>query len=260
MKKLDSVIRKLEKAPSVIWVILVALSCIFLNLYDLLTTVDELIAMFDDMLSDMAVEFTGFMNNLEWMFYVDVAIIGLIVFELILAIVYRYMYNRGFVSGDAVHFKTAARVAYILANIIIGAFSFISYAAPDFFYYNQFIIRIIVYTAFFLAAYLAVKESIINPKLKGTALQRIITVYFAIEGALNILNFIIALTAEEKDTHAIIARGIALGVIALLAAGIYFLIIKPLIKQEKEYVEIIIHRDTDDTPPPPDEVFRGYGF
>lgn len=262
MKKLDAIITKLSKVPSAIWILLVGASVMFANLYSLISNSGELIANLNDYMAEMAVEFTGFMDNLAWLFYIESAIIGIVIFELILMFVYRYLYTRRFAKGDMLHFKTAARVIYIVANIVVGLFSLISFAIPEIAVYGSYIFNIIVYTAAYLLIYLVLKESVINPKLAGTAFMKLFTLYFLLEGGITFIYFIISLTVEGYSIHEKIASGVSLAVIAGLAAIIYKFVAKPLLKAEKEYIEIIPPRDDGGVPPDNNnnEIFRGYGF
>ena len=171
--------------------------------------------------------------------------------------IYRFLYNRRYVNKDLLHFKTAARVLYIVANTIFGLFSLISFAAPAFELYNQYIVGFFVFTAAYLVIYLVLTESVIHPKYKGTAFMKLFSFYFLLEGLLNLVYFVVFLTAEDFGLHEKIACGVSLGVIAAAAALIYRFVAKPLLKQEKERIEII---PPEDAPPPPDEIFRGYGF
>lgn len=257
MKKVNAIITKLEKVPSAVWILLVGVSYVFANLYSLITTSDQMIASLNEYMAQMAVEFTGFVNNLAWVFYLETGLIGIILFELILMLVYRFLYNRRYVNNNMLHFKTVARVLYILANTVFGLISLISFAAPAFELYNLYIIGFLVFTGAYLVIYLVLTESVVHPKYKGTAFMKLFSFYFLLEGLLNLVYFVVFLTAEDFDLHEKIASGVSLGVIALTAVLIYRFIAKPLLKQEKERIEII---PPEDTPSPPNEIFRGYGF
>lgn len=258
MKRLDAIITKLSKLPSAIWVIAVGLSYMFASLYSLATTTGQMIESVNEYMSKMAVEFTGFMNNLEWFFYIETAIIGLVIFEVIIAILYKYLYNRRYISANMPKFKTAARVFYSAANVVVGLFSLISFAAPVFDVYNTQVVSLVAYTAAYLAVYLAIKPTVINPKYVGTAFMKLFSFYFLIEGVFGGLNLILAATQQPNDMHTTISTSVAMAVLAALGILIYKFVALPLKKEELGYIE--------PTPPqqpptsPPDEIFRGYGF
>lgn len=258
MKRLDAIITKLSKLPSVIWALAVGLSYMFASLYSLATTTDQMIESVNEYMSKMAVEFTGFMNNLEWFFYIETAIIGLVIFEVIIAILYRYLFNRRYISANMPKFKTTARIFYSAANVVVGLFSLISFALPVFEVYNTQIISIFVYTTAYLAVYLVIKPTIINPKYVGTAFMKLFSFYFLLEGVVAGLNLILAATQQPGDIHTTIATAAALAVLATLGALIYKFVALPLKKEELGYIEPIPPQQPPTSPP--DEIFRGYGF
>lgn len=257
-QKLDALNKKLAKAPSFLWIVLLGGSYVLRNLWDLIANMDDYLAYMNDSLSQVAVELTGFADNLAWTFYVSTAVLGAIFFELLLWFVYSYMYRRQYVAMEERRFKTAARVIFIIANSLNGVFGLLGFVDENFFYYNSYILRFVIDTGAFLLLYFVLRESVLNPRWQGTALKHLFSFYILLNGAMAAMYVIMSFT-EENPLHEKIASQVSLGII--IAAGVLInrYVVKEALKKEREYIPVPRERHDDDDGDS-GEIFRGYGF
>jgi len=260
LKKLDAINSKLAKIPSFLWIILLGGSYILKNLWDLLVNSDETLAAVNSYMSQVALEFTGFADDLTWFVYVSTALYGILIFEIILSIVYNYMFRRQYVTAQPLHFKTAARIVFIVANSLSGLFELVGFLNEDFLYYSLYILDFIIYTGAFLTVYFILRESVLNPRWQGSSLRKLYSFYFLFKGFVGVTYMMFALTTEGVALHEKIASSVSLGVIAAAAFLIYRFVMIPALKKERDYIPVPRETHRDDGDSGNSEIFKGYGF
>jgi hypothetical protein len=255
-RKIDKINKKLAKVPSFLWIILLGGSYILRNLWDLLANSDAQLAEMDAYMSQIAVEFTGFADNLTWLLYFSAAVAGIIGFEIILWIVYNYMSGRQYVNMEQQHFKTTARLVFIFANSLCGLIGLLNFVNEDFLYYYSYIISFAIDTGALVLMYFIMRESILNPRWQGTSLKKLFYFYFFLNGFVTsfyvIMNF-----SMQSSLHEIIASLVALALIALSGIAIYYLVVIGALKKERDFIPVPRENHDDDND---NEIFKGYGF
>ncbi|MFA5449714.1 MAG: hypothetical protein WC292_04685 [Clostridia bacterium] len=264
MQKSLEIFDKLKKVPAFVWVILIGLSYVFANYYALRWSYNELLVGMRDGFAASGVDAETLYEVLGQDFFAMLAspgvivfylvmsgLIGVIIFEIILHLVYRSLFLRRYTHSDPKSFKQTARVVYIAANAIIGLYSLLFFLVPEVYAFGVEFINFAVYTAALTFGYLIVSHTVIYPQFVAVAFKRLYTLYFVINGIFAVLSFITVVTGDNM-LH-IISGAIDVAVIAALAIVINATVYKKLLEREKNYII--------PTPPPEDdEIYKGFGF
>lgn len=254
---------KLKKIPEWVWVLALMAAITLKELYGILS-VD-----YAQYLKDLGeiydiYEMTGLLNaaNVSVMFGLS-AFLSIVVyaalFEILARVFYSFLLRRGIVRVPQREFVGGMRLFYIIYCLAAALISLIYLAIPDYVKYVSAPIEFAL-SSLMLAAFVFVFARKIF--MHGRAFQGYFTLwswYFGINFVLEIISFIVALTAIEAVTADKIAAGVSFGNMIIVAAitliPLYFL--KKLDKEPEE-PEISVVDDSDKKDG--GETFVGLGF
>lgn len=264
MKLIQKMFDKLQKVPSFVWVLTVFGSCLFATMYSFSNSLNEFFLLLNDAIESGELQLQGTIDTeaFKWISFVVNGLVGLGLFELIVNLIYRSMAMRMQVKRDQRRFMTVTRVYYTLANIVVGLIHLIDFAVPVFYYYAALALQFAVYSGAYLAMYVTLKDTTINPLYAASAFRNLARFYLILFGVLGVFDLILALTDASVGLHYRIAAGLRIAVVAGYAVASYFLYRKWKTDEDNARTQFVDTARTRVSPdsPPDDEIFRGYGF
>lgn len=293
MANVTKFFKKMVKVPSAVWVLGIALTYFFANAYNIISSTEIMVAEISTQMTEMGLDASRTMVTVKAMSFVMQPLLALAVFELIVSAIYRSLYMRRRVSNDVNYFKTVARVIYCAGNLIIGVLSLMYFWVPSAAYIGSATINFTVYTATYTLIFAVLAASVIDRRDAYDAFMTLYAVYFVLLGALGIIDTVSAFVTDDIGLNVRIGTAVRMGLIVIAALLEYFIYAKKLNKRAKEIPvkasdneptitktaggytmfeggavknihvnpeDIVIPKDDNDKPDPPDEVFKGFGF
>ncbi len=208
MTKVIEIFKKISRTPSWIMVILVMVSYFFADAYAILWDAEVMMSEFME-----AGYVTGSSGYYMTMVCIVESLIGVVLFELLISIIYRTMSMRRMVNNNKNFFVQTARAIYIASNIIVGLYSLIYFAYPDIYSIGYLIFNYIVQAGALTFAFFVLSWSVINPLALKDAFFKLYLYYFVILGIFTAFSLLLIVTDGSSSTSDIILYAVRLALI-----------------------------------------------
>lgn len=260
---LEKLFQKLNKIPSWVSIVVLAVGCIVANVPNLLTFDSFVSVMIESIkeiyTSPVAVTVTP---AFKWVTIIFMVIILYFIIELVAQGVFSWAVRSRYTNRGKKYYLVSVRYGMGLVQIVYGLYSLLSVYAPDVYFYSAEIVLFLLRTAVITMVYYGIRKECINDKFVFSLYNRLYTMYFIYHGAFNLLNLFTALLSSPIVVGDAISFAVSLAVVALVALALYFTLYKKLKKEQEEARKSFVlpqmpGNGSDDND---HEIFSGYGM
>ncbi|MBQ8178087.1 MAG: hypothetical protein IJ033_02730 [Clostridia bacterium] len=259
---LEKIFQKLNKIPSWVSIIALAIGCIVQGIPTILN--------FDVFMQEITTYIQGLSTSpvqvsatpgFKYLMAAIVIVINYFIIEGVAHLVYGWAVRYRYTNRGKKYYITSVRYGMAVVELVYGLYSLLSVWAPSVFYYSSDAVLFVLRTAVITFVYLGIKNECVNDKFVFSLYNRLFTIYFIYNGAIWLFDLFSVLLTSPIDVAYAIYAAVVLVIVALSAGLLYFTIYKKLKKEQEEARKIIILPPTSGMGGGNDsEIFRGYGL
>lgn len=246
MKKLfsNTTIDKLQKIPSSLWVVILAVSIFVANTIDFLAESEGIVAEFIKIYSEAGVNINP--QAFKVLLVIGMVLIATLLFEIVAKWICRAIIRRFSLKTTPVEFVFRIRIVVSILNVVMGIISLIYFLNKEAFLIVKAALEIPITSILFLWFYSAIREQIVPSRVQSTFFTFVARIYFGIHLIVYGFNFIsymfiyeIALSSTEI---AQISLQFGMAIVMSIVAYIY------AVKLKKSEKIVVVNNKVDDNP------------
>ena len=259
---LEKIFQKLNKIPSWVSIIALAIGCIVQGIPSILNfdVFMQEITSYIQSVATSPVQVSA-TPGFKYLIAAISIVINYFIIEGVAHLVFSWAMRNRFTNRGKKYYITSVRYGMAVVELVYGLYSLLAVWVPNVFYYSADIVLFLLRTGIITIVYWAIRKECINDKFVFALYNRLYTVYFIYNGAIWLFELFSVLLTSPIDIPYMIYSIAVLAVVGGSAVLLYFTIYKKLKKEQEEARKIIILPPTSSMGGGNDsEIFRGYGL
>ncbi|MDR0752326.1 MAG: hypothetical protein LBF12_07095 [Christensenellaceae bacterium] len=266
MIKTRIIFKKLTKLPSIFYIVILFATIFASCVYQLSVTKGMLVEYLPEIIDYGPEQLTPNLIQTIWTIGIIITVLFfLVVIEIIISIANTILKRTGIRTTGAKNFKNLARISVIASTGVMALVRLLYYVNPNIENFDG-LFNLIVYSFFLFLGFLIAQHEFIYMGDIGRAFSRLADFYFFAHLAFSAISFLNVLNSDEGLPQLIYyIIGPALYLLFSLG-GLLFtrkFVAKRFMQKQLDFIEHdikITPVDDDDTPQPPTDIYKDFGF